>query len=113
MNPDPEKPKSLRASFDALLSSELRFFIMTILAMYKSADFAFLKNELKASDGNLSVSLSKLEEAGYLSCQKEFVGKKPHSTYHISTLGLDRLTTHLQTMKSIHEEIVGEDRNHE
>ena len=103
-----DNPDSIRSNFDPLLSSELRFFIMTILAMYKSADFAFLKKQLSATDGNLSASLTKLEEASYLKSHKEFVGKRPHSTYHITDLGLEKLTVHLETMKAIHQEITGE-----
>lgn len=87
-------------NLDSLLTAEIRFFIMTILAMYETADFNFLKNELDASDGNLSVNLSKLEEAGYISSKKEFVGKKPRTTYKITELGLERLSSHINKIDS-------------
>ena len=85
---------------DSLLTAEIRFFIMTILAMYESADFNFLKKELSASDGNLSVNLTKLEEAGYISSMKEFVRKKPRTTYKITGLGLERLSRHINKIDS-------------
>ncbi len=85
---------------DSLLTTEIRFFLMTILAMYDSADFNFLKNELSASDGNLSVNLTKLEDAGYISSKKEFVGKKPKTTYKITDLGLEKLSMHINKIDS-------------
>ena len=90
---------------DTLLMNELRFFIMTILSMYENADFQFLKSELGASDGNLSVQLKKLEEADYIRSHKEFVGKKSHTTYKILPLGLKRLKEYLKRMKKISDTI--------
>jgi DNA-binding HxlR family transcriptional regulator len=95
-----EREGSAGYILDSLLTAEIRFFIMTILAMYDTADFNFLKNELSASDGNLSVNLTKLEEAGYISSKKQFVGKKPKSTYKITRLGLDRLSQHINKIDS-------------
>lgn len=91
----------MKGGLDPLLTSELRFYIVTVLAMYKSVDFNFLKQQLEASDGNLSASLSKLEEAGYLTVKKEFVGKKTRSTYTITPEGLAKLSAHLDIMEAV------------
>ncbi len=88
-------------SLDSILTSELRFFIMAILAMYREVDFNFLKKELEVSDGNLSANLTKLEDAGYLVSKKEFVGKRPHTTYRISSRGFENLQTHLRKMEQV------------
>ena len=50
---------------------------MAYLSTAGSADFPLLKAKLQATDGNLSVQLRKLEEAGYVVIDKAFVGKKP------------------------------------
>ena len=104
--PDDDLPGM--GGLDPLLNSELRFYIITVLAMYKDADFSFLKQRLEATDGNLSANLSKLEEAGYLTVKKEFVGKKPRSTYAITSNGLARLSAHLDTMEAIKQRLTKE-----
>jgi DNA-binding PadR family transcriptional regulator len=62
------------------------------------AEFTFLREKVNATDGNLSIHLKKLEEADYVSVTKQFVGKKPVSTYRLTEKGrlafeayLDRL----------------------
>ncbi len=101
-----EKASGPGYNLDSLLTTEIRFFIMTILAMYDTADFSFLKSELGASDGNLSVNLSKLEEAGYISSKKEFVMKKPKTTYMITDLGLERLSKYIEKIDSFKKVLV-------
>lgn len=91
-----------------MLTSELRFYIMTVLALTQTADFLYLKRELGATDGNLSANLTKLEEAGYLTVKKEFIGKKAHSSYTITPLGLAKLSGHLDTMTSIKNRLTQE-----
>jgi DNA-binding PadR family transcriptional regulator len=86
---------------DELLTNELRFFILTILAMYEEVDFNFLKSELNATDGNLSVQIRKLEEAGYIEVKKQFVNRKPKSSYRITKAGLDALKNYLEYMENI------------
>jgi DNA-binding PadR family transcriptional regulator len=78
---------------------------MSILAMYEEVDFKFLKEELKATDGNLSVNLKKLEEAGYLISKKEFVARKPRTTYRITNRGVEQLKQYLEKMSFFKERI--------
>ena len=101
MTNETDTPLPLKGGLDPLLTSELRFYIVTVLAMYQSVDFNFLKQQLDATDGNLSANLTKLEEAGYLTVKKEFVGKKTRSTYTISAQGLAKLSAHLDTMEAV------------
>jgi DNA-binding PadR family transcriptional regulator len=106
----PDAPLPLKGGLDPLLSSELRFYIVTVLAMYQTVDFNFLKQQLDATDGNLSASLTKLEEAGYLTVKKEFVGKKTRSSYTITPEGLSRLSAHLDTMEAVKSRLSQENR---
>lgn len=110
MASEADPPLPLKGGLDPLLTSELRFYIVTVLAMYQSVDFNFLKQQLEATDGNLSANLTKLEEAGYLTVKKEFVGKKTRSTYTVTPEGLARLSAHLDTMEAVKNRLNQENR---
>lgn len=90
-------------TLDPLLTSEIRFFIMSLLAMYDEVDFGFLKKELSVTDGNLSSNLTRLEESGYLEIKKQFVGKRPKTSYRISDTGLARLQEYIENISSVRE----------
>jgi DNA-binding HxlR family transcriptional regulator len=68
-------------SLDETIHQKVRLGIMSALMARGDADFRFLKQTLGVTDGNLSIHLSKLEDAGYVVSTKEFVRKKPHTTY--------------------------------
>ena len=73
---------------DPLLHSQLRLAIMSLLISVESADFTFIKEKTKSTAGNLSVQLDKLGEAGYISVEKSFKGKKPLTTCRITKNGI-------------------------
>jgi DNA-binding transcriptional ArsR family regulator len=73
---------------DPLLHSQLRLAIMSLLISVESADFTFIKEKTKSTAGNLSVQLDKLAEAGYISVEKSFKGKKPLTTCRITAKGI-------------------------
>jgi DNA-binding PadR family transcriptional regulator len=60
---------------------------MSVLVNMEEVDFTFLKQKVNTSDGNLSVHLGKLEKAGYIAVTKEFVEKKPRTSYRITKKG--------------------------
>ncbi len=72
---------------DDLICSRIRLAIISVLVSVTRADFKFLKMQTKATDGNLSVHLKKLEEADYLEVTKAFVDRKPNTTYTLSKKG--------------------------
>ena len=72
---------------DDLIHSRIRLAIMAVLISVGEAEFTFLRNETKTTDGNLSVNLRKLEDAGYISVKKSFVDRKPRSTYQLTKRG--------------------------
>ncbi len=96
---------ALKQQMDPLLNSEIRFTIMTALALYKTVDFSFLKANLEVTDGNLSINLSKLEAAGFLTSYKEFIRKKTHTSYTITTLGLERLSSHIDAIAEVRRQV--------
>ena len=72
---------------DRLIHEPARFNIMAHLFVVQSADFTFLQTQTGLTWGNLSSHINKLETAGYVAVEKEFVGKKPHSMLHLTDKG--------------------------
>jgi DNA-binding PadR family transcriptional regulator len=83
-----------------LLHSELRLAIMSILLSVESADFVFLREQTKATAGNLSVQLDKLQKAGYITIEKGFKGKMPRTTCAITQQGVEAFEEYVTALRS-------------
>jgi DNA-binding MarR family transcriptional regulator len=83
---------------DEVVHGRLRLGIMAFLSTAETADFKTLKARLQASDGNLSVHLRKLEEAGYVAIQKSFVAKKPLTTVTLTEPGRSAFIEYLDAI---------------
>jgi DNA-binding MarR family transcriptional regulator len=83
---------------DEVIHGRLRLGVMAYLSSAGSADFNQLKTRLQATDGNLSVHLRKLEEAGYVAIAKSFVGKKPLTTVSLTETGRGAFIGYLDAM---------------
>jgi DNA-binding MarR family transcriptional regulator len=79
----------------------MRLGIVSALAAADDMSFADLKAALNATDGNLSVHARKLEEAGYLVCQKTFAGRTPRTGYKLTAAGRRALEKYLDHMDAI------------
>ncbi|PIE86032.1 MAG: transcriptional regulator [Bacteroidia bacterium] len=84
---------------DPLLHSQLRLSIVSILISAEEANFVYLKEKTKATAGNLSVQLDKLEKAGYIEINKTFVGKKPQTKCKITQKGIEAFEKYVKTLK--------------
>jgi len=84
---------------DPLLHSQLRLGVMSILISTESAEFTFLKEKTNSTAGNLSVQLDKLSEAGYISVEKSFNGKKPLTTCRITKKGIKAFEEYVNSLK--------------
>lgn len=84
---------------DPLLHSQLRLGVMSLLMSVDSAEFTFLKEKTNSTAGNLSVQLDKLSEAGYISIEKSFRGKKPLTTCRITKQGLKAFEEYVNSLK--------------
>ena len=73
---------------DPLLHNQLRLAIISLLINVESAEFSFLLEKTEASRGNLSVQISKLKEAGYITVKKSFRKNYPLTTCSISPKGV-------------------------
>ncbi len=82
------------ASLDKLLHEPARLSLMTALASCKSADFLALKRLTGLTSGNLSVHLSKLEEAGLVVLEKQFIEKRPNTQVQITEKGRQLIENH-------------------
>lgn len=84
---------------DPLLNSELRLAIMSILIGLEKADFKFLKESTKATAGNLSVQLKKLQAANYIQIEKTFKNNYPLTTCKITDKGIQAFENYVEAIK--------------
>ena len=90
-------------ALDRLIHERLRLGIVSILAAHETLAFNELKQLLHTTDGNLSVHARKLEEAGYVTCTKQFVGRVPKTEYRLSAAGRRALERYLNHMEALIE----------
>ena len=91
------------ASVDRLVHEPARFMILAHLYVVESADFVYLIRQTGLTWGNLSSHLSKLEAAGYVTIEKEFLGKKPHTMLGITENGRTAFDIYRRDMKKMLE----------
>ena len=85
---------------DPLLHSELRLAVMSILISVEEADFVFIKEQTKATSGNLSVQIDKLSKAGYIEITKTFKGKMPETLCRLTPIGRQAFENYIEALKS-------------
>ncbi|MDE7205079.1 MAG: transcriptional regulator [Lachnospiraceae bacterium] len=83
-----------------VFSNKLRLSIISGLITGEK-DFTELKKYTEATSGNLSAQLLKLEEWGYVSCKKEFVNKKPKSTYKLTETGIMNFREYVEMLENV------------
>lgn len=74
-------------SLDRLIHEPARLVLISNLAVVDEADFVFLARQTGLSAGNISSHMSRLENAGYVSIDKTFAGKRPRTTYRLTGAG--------------------------
>lgn len=79
--------------------SKVRLGIMSVLMVNESIDFVTLKSLLGLTDGNLASHTRNLEETGYIQSSKQFVGRKPNTTFCITAEGREAFTKHIQALE--------------
>lgn len=89
--------EGLNKSFE----NRLRLAVMGLLMVNDVLSFNELKEEIGATDGNLSSHLSALEKKNYLNVNKEFLNKKPHTTYKISKEGEVAFNAHIKALERL------------
>lgn len=86
---------------DDVIHGRLRLGVMAYLSTAGQASFLELKAKTKATDGNLSAHLAKLEEAGYVAIDKRFEGKKPVTTARLTESGRAAWIAYLDALNAL------------
>ncbi len=93
------------AGIDRLIHEPARLMILALLYVVESGDSAFLMRQTGLTWRNLSSHLRKLEDAGYVQIEKEFVGKKPHTMLRLTDEGRAAFREYRQSMKQVLDEL--------
>ena len=91
----------LSTALDKLIHDRVRLAIISALAVNDRVSFTDLRDLLALTDGNLSVHARKLEDAGYVQCQKGFDGRVPKSEYRLTPVGKRALERYLAHMEAL------------
>ena len=86
---------------DRLVHEPGRLAIMTVLSSVNDADFLFLQRTTGLTKGNLSSHLTKLEEAGLVTIEKRFVGKRPNTKVALTASGRRRIADHWDQLERL------------
>ena len=81
--------------------SRVRLGIMSILMVNEAVDFNTLKEQLNVTDGNIASHINALEKIHYLDVKKQFIGKKPNTSYRATTSGKKAFTAHLDALEKL------------
>lgn len=95
------RPRADLAELDPMIHERIRLGIVSALAVNDRLSFNELKRLLNTTDGNLSVHARKLEEAGYLACDKYFDGRIPKTEFRLTATGRKSLQRYLDRMEEI------------
>jgi DNA-binding transcriptional ArsR family regulator len=86
---------------DRVIHERTRLAIMSALAAGGTLTFTDVKTLLEVTDGNLSIHCRRLEEAGYVVCEKRFENRTPKTSYHLSAEGRRALERYLRHMEEL------------
>lgn len=90
---------SMYKDLNPLLHSQLRLTIMSMLVSEGETDFAQIKEVSKATSGNISVQLKKLEEAKYIKIVKTFKNNYPNTSVELTSKGLKAFEDYVESLK--------------
>lgn len=93
------------SKIDKTIHEPARLMIMAHLFIVESADFLFLQRQTGLTWGNLSSHLSKLETAGYIVVEKEFLEKKPHTVLRLTDTGRVAFQEYRRSMNQVFEDL--------
>jgi len=106
MPASPENPElHPLADLDQVIHASARLMVLTYLYVVDSADYVFVKNMTGLTWGNLATHLGKLEQAGYVRIEKEFQGKKPHTTISLTEHGRRAFQQYKQSMQQVLDDL--------
>jgi DNA-binding MarR family transcriptional regulator len=87
--------------FDKLVHQPTRLQIFAYLYRHGTSDFTEITESLNVTEGNLSSHLQTMEDEGAILVEKEFVDRKPRTTYQLTAEGQDLFEDHVQTLEAL------------
>lgn len=93
--------KNIISDLNKAFDNRVRLGIMSVLMVNDSADFNMIKDTLVLTDGNLASHLKALENIGYINMTKEFVGRKPRTSYTVTSTGRKAFQAHLNALEKL------------
>ncbi|RDC65946.1 winged helix-turn-helix domain-containing protein [Adhaeribacter pallidiroseus] len=81
--------------------SRIRLGVMSVLLVNDWVEFATLKDTLHLTDGNLASHITALEKLNYLQVRKQFIGKKPNTSYAVTQAGRKAFNEHLNALEQL------------
>lgn len=87
----------LNKAFD----SRIRLGVMSVLLVNDWVEFSSLKETLDLTDGNLASHIAALEKLEYVQVRKQFVGKKPNTSYAVTKAGRKAFNEHLDALEAM------------
>jgi DNA-binding HxlR family transcriptional regulator len=88
-------------NLNKIFENRIRLGVMSLLMVNPKLDFNSLKDMLSVTDGNLASHLSALEKNEYIEVTKQFVGKKPKTTYRVTDTGRKAFVEHLEALEKL------------
>jgi len=93
--------KNIIQNINKAFDHRIRLGIMSILMVNESADFTTLKELLGVTDGNLASHVKALEAEDYIDTEKQFIGRKPNTSYKATKLGKKAFQDHIDALEKL------------
>ena len=93
--------KDIISGLNKIFDSRVRLGIMSVLAVNESVDFNTMKELLNITDGNLASHLKALEKEEVIEVRKQFIGRKPNTSYRITPLGEKLFKEHIDALEKL------------
>ena len=93
--------KSIIANLNKRFDNKVRLGIMSLLMVEEWVEFTKIKQLLELTDGRLASHVKVLEDEGFLTLKKEFVGRKPKTSYKATKLGKKAFQDHLLALEKL------------
>ena len=93
--------KNIIQNINKVFDHRIRLGIMSVLMVNESADFTTLKELLGVTDGNLASHTKALETENYIMIEKQFIGKKPNTSYRSTIIGRKAFTSHIEALEKL------------
>ena len=93
--------KDIISGLNKAFDSRVRLGIMSVLSVNESVDFNTMKELLNVTDGNLASHLKALEKEEIIEVKKQFLGRKPNTSYMITPLGAKLFKEHIDALEKL------------